>query len=167
MVITIFSLSVEVKEEKYPLQCQSTRGDTRRKLVFKSAAVKNLRQTGNKVNRRAGPNKGTRQPQSLLHLQRETEAEMRREKQQMAMTRTTQIPAITLTDFQLPLSDFKLRDSVILEKYHHLLDIYRTLNEEAMSAVTSASLCLTLLSVCLLFVSAGEIEFLIDKIIPL
>lgn len=85
----------------------------------------------------------------------------------MAMTRTTQIPAITLTDFQLPLSDFKLRDSVILEKCHHLLDIYRTLNEEAMSAVTSASLCLTLLSLCLLFVSAGEIEFLIDKIIPL
>lgn len=56
---------------------------------------------------------------------------------------------------------------MILEKCHHLLDIYRTLNEEAMSAVTSASLCLTLLSLCLLFVSAGEIEFLIDKIIPL
>lgn len=62
-----FSLSVEVKEEKYPLQCQSTRGDTRRKLVFKSAAVKNLRQTGNKVNRRdsASGQGQTREPDNL------------------------------------------------------------------------------------------------------
>lgn len=67
MVITIFSLSVEVKEEKYPLQRQSTRGDTRQKLVFKSAAVKNLRQTGNKVNRRdsAYGQGQTREPDNL------------------------------------------------------------------------------------------------------
>lgn len=67
MVITIFSLSVEVKEDKYPLQCQSTGGDTRRKLVFKSAAVKNLRQTGNKVNRRdsASGQGQTREPDNL------------------------------------------------------------------------------------------------------
>lgn len=64
-------------------------------------------------------------------------------------------------------SDFKFRDFLIVEEYHHLLDIYYTLNEGAMSAVTSAFICWTLLSVCLSFVSAGEIKCQIYKLLTL